>query len=864
MAYPKRRTKKPLTVLDYGGHLPPQNQDMEVAVLGAIMSSGKYIDKIMSDFNRTLFFNEQNALICDAIIDLQKESKPIDAITIISKLRQNNTIDRVGGMIYVMDIISKVSSAANLEYYIRILQQEALKRKIITVCSESIQKTFDNGTDVFDVYQNLQKELDTSIKEVVKFEVTKIGAVHEKILVDATRFAEEGIKSGVTSGLIRLDNVTNGWQKSDLIILAGRPSMGKELKNESMICTPKGFCRIDELSVGDKVMGSNGKSCNVIGVFPQGQKDIYRIHFDDNTFVDSGLEHQWEVSTRSIRKSKNKKSIVLTTRDMFSSYKCIDGRNNYCVRLCKPIQFEDKPIFLNPYVLGVFLGDGCSSKITSSVSNTENDVLKRFSENLPKGLMFSTNSNKIDFRIIKTDKKQEISFHNCLDSLGLKNKKSHEKFIPKEYLYNSISVRESLLQGLVDTDGFITTSGRNAIEYSTTSHQLCMDILSLVRGLGGKATYQVKQGSYTADKKLHKVKTYYRMYLSLPPEIMPISSQKHLKKYKNSKKYHSKFITRIESLNEKCEMTCISVDAEDCLYIVGDGYTLTHNTSMAISLMIKPAIVDKKAIAIFSLEMSREQLVARMQSDLSEINVSKIVKKQLTLQEIYQISSKSEALETADIFIDDTPSISLLEMKGKVRKLVKESNVELVIVDYLQLMKSGLDIQNREQEIAEISRGLKGLAKELDIPIIALSQLSRAVESRGGDKKPMLSDLRESGQIEQDADMILFCYRPEYYGIDSYEIDGNVFESHGLFMLLISKHRNGELGEIPLKFIHQFTKITNHDYDVEQSEAKAESERQNNETEKPELVEPQQEKPSGISFYELGLREGVKNDDTPF
>jgi replicative DNA helicase len=280
--------------------------------------------------------------------------------------------------------------------------------------------------------------------------------------------------------------------------------------------------------------------------------------------------------------------------------------------------------------------------------------------------------------------------------------------------------------------------------------------------------------------------------------------------------------------------------------------------------MIKPAIVDKKAIAIFSLEMSREQLVARMQSDLSEINVSKIVKKQLTLQEIYQISSKSEALETADIFIDDTPSISLLEMKGKVRKLVKESNVELVIVDYLQLMKSGLDIQNREQEIAEISRGLKGLAKELDIPIIALSQLSRAVESRGGDKKPMLSDLRESGQIEQDADMILFCYRPEYYGIDSYEIDGNVFESHGLFMLLISKHRNGELGEIPLKFIHQFTKITNHDYDVQQSEAKAESERQNNETEKPEVVEPKQEKPSGISFYELGLREGVKNDDTPF
>jgi replicative DNA helicase len=124
-------------------------------------------------------------------------------------------------------------------------------------------------------------------------------------------------------------------------------------------------------------------------------------------------------------------------------------------------------------------------------------------------------------------------------------------------------------------------------------------------------------------------------------------------------------------------------------------------------------------------------------------------------------------------------------------------------------MRSGLKISSREQEIAEISRGLKGLAKELNIPVIALSQLSRSVESRS-DKKPMLQDLRESGQIEQDADMVLFCYRPEYYNIDQYEVDGTTFDAYGLFMLIIAKHRNGELGEIPLKFIHEQTKITNH------------------------------------------------------
>ena len=127
-------------------------------------------------------------------------------------------------------------------------------------------------------------------------------------------------------------------------------------------------------------------------------------------------------------------------------------------------------------------------------------------------------------------------------------------------------------------------------------------------------------------------------------------------------------------------------------------------------------------------------------------------------------------------------------------------------------MRSGTKSTSREQEIAEISRGLKGLAKELNIPIIALSQLSRSVEQRGGNKKPMLQDLRESGQIEQDADMVVFCYRPEYYGFDNYEVGNNSFEADGLFMLIIAKHRNGELGEIPLKFIHEQTKVTNHEF----------------------------------------------------
>lgn len=233
-------------------------------------------------------------------------------------------------------------------------------------------------------------------------------------------------------------------------------------------------------------------------------------------------------------------------------------------------------------------------------------------------------------------------------------------------------------------------------------------------------------------------------------------------------------------------------------------------TAVAMNMALYPALMEKKSVLVFSLEMSKEQLVGRVQSLVSEIDVSRIIKKQLTRDEIVMLDNKCQGLYNSPLFIDDTPNISLIELKSKARKMHIENNIELIVIDYLQLMKSGLKIPNREQEIAEISRGLKGLAKELNIPIIALSQLSRVVESRA-DKKPMLSDLRESGQIEQDADMVVFCYRPEYYEIDEYEIGNEKFNTRGLFMLIWAKHRNGELGEIPLKFIHSYTKVDNYE-----------------------------------------------------
>ena len=230
-------------------------------------------------------------------------------------------------------------------------------------------------------------------------------------------------------------------------------------------------------------------------------------------------------------------------------------------------------------------------------------------------------------------------------------------------------------------------------------------------------------------------------------------------------------------------------------------------TAFVVSAMRNAAVDFKRPVAIFSLEMASVQLVNRMISAEAELEGEKIRKGQLLDHEWQQLVHKTNRLSAAPIFIDDTPALSILELRAKCRRLKAEHNIELIIVDYLQLMR-GDSAGNREQEIASISRALKGIAKELSVPVLALSQLSRGVETRGGDKRPQLSDLRESGSIEQDADIVMFLYRPEYYKIT---VDEEGLPTQGMGEVIIAKHRNGSTGTVKLKFVGKYTKFADFD-----------------------------------------------------
>ncbi len=230
-------------------------------------------------------------------------------------------------------------------------------------------------------------------------------------------------------------------------------------------------------------------------------------------------------------------------------------------------------------------------------------------------------------------------------------------------------------------------------------------------------------------------------------------------------------------------------------------------TAFVVSALRNAAVDFKIPVAIFSLEMASIQLVNRMISAEAELESEKIKKGNLAEHEWAQLVHKTSRLSSAPIFIDDTPALSILELRAKCRRLKAEHGIQIIVIDYLQLMR-GEQGGNREQEIASISRALKGIAKELNVPVLALSQLSRSVETRGGDKKPQLSDLRESGSIEQDADIVMFLYRPEYYKIT---VDEDGLPTQGVGEVILAKHRNGSTGNVKLKFIGKYTKFADLD-----------------------------------------------------
>jgi len=243
--------------------------------------------------------------------------------------------------------------------------------------------------------------------------------------------------------------------------------------------------------------------------------------------------------------------------------------------------------------------------------------------------------------------------------------------------------------------------------------------------------------------------------------------------------------------------------------IIIAGRPSMGKTALALNIAEHVAMVENVGVALFSLEMSAEQLVIRMLCSKARVSQQKVRSGKATDEEMGRLVHAADPVKRAPIFIDDSATLSALEMRAKARRLKAQQNVGLIIVDYLQMMHGAGKYENRQQEMSNISRSLKALAKELELPVVALSQLSRQVEQRGGEKRPVLSDLRESGAIEQDADLVSFIYRPEFYMSDDEKKDARNFDRLGMAELIVAKQRNGPTGTVKLTFVKEYARFEN-------------------------------------------------------
>lgn len=747
------------------GKVQPQATNLEEAVLGALMLDKDAVALIIDILRPASFYREAHQHVYKAICNLFEKSHPIDLLTVTEELKTIGKLDMVGGPYQLVELTNRVASSANIEFHARIIAQKFIQRELIRTSTETIKNAYEDTIDVFDLLDSAEQNLfniteqnlsrgSLGMSTLVNMAVKQLEEMSGK---------EEGL-TGVPTGFVNLDKLTSGWQPSDLIIIAARPGMGKCLAKGTKVLLYDGRLReVERIQTGDQLMGDDSTPRQVLSI-ARGQEQMYWIHQDQAMSYRVNASHILSLRcVQAVAEYKQGAVVNIAVNDWLQQttafQTCFQG---YKVA----VDFPASPSLLPAYWVGLHLAPLLSEWQT--VPSTGGSGRVHLEE-------------KIDF----------TAPHHLSQ---LRNYSLQQKRLPKAYLLGSQEERLDLLAGWVDVLGEHWASEQRLVLYLNNS-PLAKQLKFIADSLG----------FWTS---LKKEETTFRLTIGGKLHLIP--SRRHDLKVASFRAIaHSCSAIQVEK-DQVDDYYGFTLDANN-LFLLED-MTVTHNTSFTMAVARNAAIDFNKGVAFFSLEMSSLQLVNRLISMETEIPSEKLRKGQLEEYEWQQLHAQVDKLSNVPLFIDDTPGISIFELRAKCRRLKMQHDIQMIIVDYLQLMTGGGDNKgNREQEISMISRGLKGLAKELSVPVIALSQLSRAVETRGGDKRPQLSDLRESGAIEQDADIVSFIYRPEYYQILEDE-EGNSLK--GVGEIIVAKHRNGALDSVRLKWDAQYAKFSNLDDDA--------------------------------------------------
>jgi replicative DNA helicase len=791
--------------LEIPSRIPPHNLDAERAVLGAVLLEGREaLPRVIEILRPTDFYTESHRAIFTTMQVLFDRGAPVDLITLGEELRRAGQLEFVGGPAALALLVEQASIASHLGAYSHIVRDMAVLRELIQTSTQIITQAYEAKEDVQGLVDDAERRIFGLAERRLEGSALPVGRILKNTFEYIERLYERKEHvTGVATGFEKLDHETSGFQPSDFIIIAGRPSMGKAQPLGARVKTVAGWKRMGELRVGDELASVDGVRSRVGAIFPQGEQPIYRVTFSDGRSTECTPDHLWRVHYRGWDAPR-----TLTTEQVTELLR----KKRYVHRLWidTPVgeygHSETLPV--DPWLLGALLGDAKLSGSSLVFSTSQQEMLDRLLEKA--GSPFTLHAaGGYDWRVVQAAGAYRTGIQgttpnalmDALRGLGLWGIPSHEKFIPETYLSASRGARLELLSGLMDTDGWVEKWG--SARFCSTSHRLAQDVAGLVRSLGGWCSIRARRTSYTyrGTKNAGRQAFVCNVHHPDPKSIFQLSDKRNRALTAPRRQWRPVFVA-IEPARV-AEAQCISVTHPSGLYIT-DDYVVTHNTAFALNIAQHVGVNLRGSVLVLSLEMSAPQLVQRMLCSEAKVDSQAVRTGYLSSSDWGRLTSAAGRLSEARIFIDDSPGLTVLEARAKARRMKAEHGLDLLVIDYLQLMRGRSNMENRQQEISEISRSLKALAKEINVPVVALSQLSRAVEARSQrDFRPQLSDLRESGALEQDSDLILFLYRQSVYKTDLAPDEENIAE------VIIGKQRNGPIGTVKVVFLPQYARFEN-------------------------------------------------------
>ncbi|MFF2394586.1 replicative DNA helicase [Nocardia sp. NPDC058114] len=826
------------------GRQPPHDMAAEQSVLGGMLLSKDAIADVVEVLRPGDFYRPAHQAIYDTILDLYGRGEPADPVTVSAGLDRRGELKRIGGPPYLVTLTQTVPTAANAGFYAEIVAEKAILRRLVEAGTRIVQFGYAgaDGQDVAEVVDRAQAEIYEVTERRTTEDFTPLEELLQPTMDEIDSIASRGgISLGVPTGFTELDELTNGLHPGQMIIVAARPGVGKALALDTPLPTPGGWTTMGEVRVGEELLDAQGRPTRVVAATEvMVDRPCYEVEFSDGTVLVADEQHQWLTETRASRRSAQVFAEVRTTAQIADTVRCdtADKRINHSVTNAEPLQLPERELLVPPYTLGAWLGAGTSA--AAQITSVDPEIIARIeaegivavpsrsaqwrfqltlpadepvaarpcvvcgteftpftsevrtcgrscggkarfvSEPVPAPTCSQCGGPSIGLRLCQSCRNSVGSVQARLRTLGVLG----DKHVPTAYLRSSESQRRALLAGLLDTDGTVTHGG--SAQFAVTSERLFRDVQELVVSLGYRCGVSTKRVRGRSEQS----STCYTLTFATDDEVFGLYRKALLHKERraavSTARSNSRYIVDVRRV-ESVPVRCVEVDNADHLYLAGRSMVPTHNSTLGMDFMRSCSIKHGMASVIFSLEMSRTEIVMRLLSAEAKIKLGDMRSGRMSDDDWTKLARRMSEISEAPLFVDDSPNLTMMEIRAKARRLKQRHDLKLVVVDYLQLMSSGKKVESRQQEVSEFSRHLKLLAKELEVPVIAISQLNRGPEQRT-DKRPMVSDLRESGSLEQDADMVILLHRP-----DAIERDD---PRGGEADLIVGKHRNGPTATI--------------------------------------------------------------------